>query len=216
MSKKVMEIYEEYKIMPNLQEHQLRVAAVAFFICDSLDMPLPKDEIILACLLHDMGNIIKSDLAYFPDFLEPEGLQYWEDVQESFFKKYGRDEHVATDDIVREIGVSQKVLNFINRVGFSNSAQNELEEFFEYKICNYADMRVGPYGVLSLEDRLSEGNKRYKGRPHTVASEKFGSLFNSIKIVESQIFTHANTKPEDITDEVIAPIMTNLRNFVIK
>ncbi len=63
--RKISEIYEEYKIMPNLREHQLRVAAVAAQICDNFNKPLNKKEIITACLLHDMGNIIKFKLELF-------------------------------------------------------------------------------------------------------------------------------------------------------
>ena len=40
--RKILDIYDEYKIMPNLQEHMLRVAAVASLICDNFDEVLPK------------------------------------------------------------------------------------------------------------------------------------------------------------------------------
>ena len=82
--------------MPNLQEHMLRVAAVASLVCDNFNEPLPKDDIITACLLHDMGNIIKSDLQYFPEFIKPEGLDYWQKVKDEYIEKYSRDEHKAT------------------------------------------------------------------------------------------------------------------------
>ena len=38
--KKITEIYKEYKIMPNLQMHQYRVAAVAMQICESLNIKI--------------------------------------------------------------------------------------------------------------------------------------------------------------------------------
>ena len=81
MTKNISEIYEEYKIMPNLREHMLRVAGAASLICDNFTEPLNKEEIISACLLHDMGNIIKFKLDYFPEFNKPEKAEYWQNVQ---------------------------------------------------------------------------------------------------------------------------------------
>src|SRR3954452_25294278 len=98
--KKVSEIYSEYKIMPALQQHQLRVAAVAAMICDSLP-GTDKETVVIACLFHDMGNIIKSDLSYFPEFVQPEGLEYWEKVKQEYIQKYGSDENAATKEIAK-------------------------------------------------------------------------------------------------------------------
>jgi 5'-deoxynucleotidase YfbR-like HD superfamily hydrolase len=57
--------------MRNLQLHQLRVAAVGQIICESIPDFDETEEVVTTCLLHDMGNIIKFDLNYFPEFLEP-------------------------------------------------------------------------------------------------------------------------------------------------
>ncbi len=62
--KNASEIYAEYRLMPNLKQHQFRVAAVAEIICKNLSEVVDKDNIILACLYHDMGNIIKFDYFY--------------------------------------------------------------------------------------------------------------------------------------------------------
>jgi 5'-deoxynucleotidase YfbR-like HD superfamily hydrolase len=87
--------------MQNLQDHQLRVAAVASIICDSFDFLINKEKIIKVCLLHDMGNIIKFQLDYFPELNKPEGLEYWQNVQKEFIAKYGPNEHNATMKIMR-------------------------------------------------------------------------------------------------------------------
>ena len=55
----IQEIYTKYKIMPSLQLHQYRVAGVAMYLCERVKMKIDTDNIIAACLLHDMGNIIK-------------------------------------------------------------------------------------------------------------------------------------------------------------
>jgi len=61
MSRTITEIYEHYNIPPWLQEHMLRVSAVSSIICDQLGDKVRKHEVVSACLLHDMGNIIKFD-----------------------------------------------------------------------------------------------------------------------------------------------------------
>src|SRR4051812_46159318 len=156
--KKVSDIYAEYKIMPPLQLHQLRVAAVAAMICNSLP-GVDKETVVIACLFHDMGNIIKSDLLYFPEFIQPEGLDYWKKVKQEYIQKYGADEEEATKEIAREIKLPQKVMSCIDAIGFSKLTERVNNPSVEKKICYYADQRVGPYGVLTIQGRLEEGRK---------------------------------------------------------
>jgi hypothetical protein len=215
-SRNVIEIYKEYEVMPNLQDHMLRVAAVAFLICDGFNEPIEKEEIISACLLHDMGNIIKFNLEHFPESLEPKGLDYWTKIKEKYIEKYGKDDHVATKIIAKEIGVSNNIIELIEYVGFFKATINEFEKLFKYKICNYSDMRVCPYGVLSLRERISEAHGRYKDRKHSISSDSFESLSLSFHNMEKQIFLKCKIKPEDINNETISSVVLELKNYMIK
>lgn len=201
--------------MPNLQEHQLRVAAVAKTIALNFNGNLDVESIITACLFHDMGNILKSDLARFPEFVEEKGIEYWQGVKDEFVLKYGPDEHVATHMIAREIGLNAEAMECLNHIGFSNLGINEIGDSFENKICNYSDMRVGPHGIISLEERYVDGHKRYSGSKHMVASEKYEELAQSGRMIENQIFSQTKIRPEEITDEKIKDLMEELRNKVI-
>lgn len=216
MAKTVSEIYREYKIFPRLQDHMLRVAAIASLICDNFEETLPKENMITACLLHDMGNIIKAELTLFPDFWQPEGVEYWQKVKDEYLKKYGN-EHIATEVIAKEIGISEKSFSYLQTIGFSKCRQNELDKKFDNKICNYADMRVGPHGVMPMRERQLESHKRYQGRNQDISSaDTFGSFLQSAQNMENQIFVRCKIKPEDITDEAVEPIIKKLRDFVIK
>lgn len=204
-------IYSHYNIMPNLQEHQLRVAAVAFQIGVNLKTTMNVDRVVTACLLHDMGNILKFKLESFPDFLEPEGLDYWQGVKNEYAAKYGPDEHIATLAIVEEIGIDQATLNCVKTVGFTKAANNSALPNFEHKLCCYADQRVGPYGVLSLADRLEEGRKRYEGRAQFgTTSAQFTENMQGLQTIEEQLFSQCNIRPSDITDQSIAPLIAGL------
>lgn len=211
---KITEIYTEYKIFPLLQKHMLRVAAVAKMICDNSDLKLDANKIVTTCLLHDMGNIIKADLKYFKD-LENE-LSYWESVKGDFIQKYGANEHVATMKIIKEIGVGNGIPELSDANRFSLICKNKDSSDVEIKIIHYADGRVGPYGVLSYQERMEEAGKRYAGRGRSEFEEEERlKLVNCGKEIEDQIFSHCKIKPEDITDEAIAPLIEELKEFVI-
>lgn len=207
----ILEIYEKYNIMPNLQLHQLRVAAVAEQICEASTTPVDKESIVLACLLHDMGNIVKFDLDYFPQLLEPEGKEYWGKIQVEFIKKYGIDDHDANLKIAQEIGVSSVIVAHIDAIGFGFWDRTHKDGSLEDKICAYADTRVSPFKVVSLEERFEEGEKRYNGK-NSALDDKRHVFYDAMREIEKQIFAHTNIKPEDITDESIKHRIEKLRN----
>jgi hypothetical protein len=211
----ILDIYKEYKIMSNLQEHQFRVAAVGAVICNSLQCSVRREAVVEACLLHDMGNIIKFELGYFPEFLEPEGIAYWKEVQEMYFKKYGRNEHEATKLIAAELGVSQEILELIDSFGYTKVCSNTEVSEFEKKICCYADMRVGPYGVVSIEERNADGKKRYANDFKKLADDKRIAFDTCLSNLEKQIFEQATIKPEEITDESISSYLVGLRDTLV-
>lgn len=214
---KISEIYEKYKIMPNLREHMFRVAGVALVICENSKEKVDENAVVAACLLHDTGNILKFRMDAFPKFLEPEGLDYWLKAQNEFREKYGDDEHDATYAIAREIGVNKKCLRLLSIVGFSKAEKNYRDDSLEKKICSYSDCRVGPFGVLSLWGRLEEARKRYLQTAQSAKSNRefFERLANFMNEIEKQIFAKSRIKPEDINDGNVFPKIAELRNFEI-
>ena len=211
------EIYSAYKIMPSLQLHQLRVAAVAKLLCEGCTKPINEHDVILACLFHDMGNIIKSELSYFPDFTEPEGVEYWERVKADFVEAYGTDSHTANIAIAKEIGFSSGVLALLDGVGYSRIEAVVASPSFELKLCQYADTRVGPRGVLSQDQRLAEGRKRYvaRNKDYYDTDDGFENLSRAARELEQQIFSETTIQPEDINDAAIEPLIEELREYPV-
>jgi hypothetical protein len=213
------EIYEEYKIMPNLQLHQLRVAAVGKLVCGSLTMPINTHDVLLACLFHDMGNIIKSDLTTFPDLIRPEEVEKWTRVKEDFIRRYGKRSHEANVAIAGELGLPDSVGKIIDSVSFSKMRENVAGSLYEIKIVEYADSRAGPYGILPLQERLEEARKRYLAHkdPKEYYSEKgFRELEQHAFELEKQIFSRCSIKPEDINDAAVAPIIEQLWGYPVE
>lgn len=213
--KNITEIYKEYKIMPNLVKHQIRVAGVAMQICESFDMGIDKESIIKACLLHDMGNIIKFKLDHFPEWNEPLGTDYWQKIKDDFILKYGNDEHQASLNIAKELGVSTYICELINSVDSSHIEAIFKDSEFGKKICIYADNRVTPHGVVSAEEHSLEAHIRYKNHPHAFSEESRLFFNENIYLIEKQIFSHTKIKPEDINDESIKNYLEKLENIVI-
>ncbi len=209
-------IYKMYKIMPNLQEHMLRVAAVASLICDNLAEPIDKENVVAACLLHDMGNIIKFKLDAFPKFLEPEGLEYWQAVKNEYIEKYGSNEYTASINIAKELNVTERVIELIKSISFLGASDNADKSDFGKKIVEYCDDRVDPFGIVSLEKRLTDLRTRYAHRDKERGPSFREAFEKAVRIMEKQIFSKCKIKPEDINDESIKPIISELRNFVIK
>jgi len=211
---KIVEVYEKFRIMPQLQMHMLRVAGVSTIICDNLKIKVGRQNIIQACLLHDMGNMAKIKLDLFPEFAQPKGLTYWQKVLQEFIEKYGADDYVATYKILDELNISDKIQALIKSIEFANMDDISKGNNFGQKICIYSDARVAPFGVTPLEDRLSEVKDRYiKNKGAT--EEFFKNLSNSARNVEKQIFSHCKIKPVDITEEKAKTLFSTLKNFDI-
>ncbi|MDE2031234.1 MAG: HD domain-containing protein [Patescibacteria group bacterium] len=211
----IIDIYKKYRIMNNLQQHQLRVAAVAQLICDSISVSVDKESIIVGCLLHDMGNIIKFNLNYFPEFNKPEGLEYWQKVKDEYIEKYGQHEHHATIEITRELDCNDYIRQLINVIDADYIAGNSKKMNLDEKIMVYVDNRVSPHGIVSLYERSDEAQTRYRNHPNKIEKEKYNNFISNLELFEKDIFSHSNIKPEDITNQSVFSIIEDLKNFHI-
>lgn len=209
----VQEIYERYRIMPALQLHQLRVAAVGKLIGDNALFDVDTQSVVLAGLFHDMANIIKSELTVFPEFTEPEGIGHWQRVKDEMIAKYGKDEHRAAAAIANEIGLPDQVRTLIDHIGFSKMEWIRDHASLEQKIAEYADLRISPHGVVSMRARLEESKLRYTHKhPDLPRSEEtYERLFAAAVDIELQIFQQTAIGPDDVTEAAAAPLFADFR-----
>ncbi len=215
MRKRIADIYSAYTIPPHLQLHQRRVAAVGKLVAEAHRADM--QTVVSACLLHDMGNIIKFKLDRFPEFLEPEGYEYWKKVQDSFKKKYGTDEQLATLMICDELGVTDKVLDCIRAVGMTRVHHNLTEGTIEERVTNYADMRIGPRGLISIQERLADGKVR-NGLTHdgvTLTQAGFEVMSKEHATLET-LLTTTQYKPRDIAAPAVDELAESLQSFILE
>lgn len=229
--------------MPQLQEHQLKVAAVAEMICENfhpspsttrsdvhrlgygagLTLPIKgrekeenkeEGDVIAACLLHDMGNIIKFDLNETQNLLNQNiDLAYWQKVKDEYLQKYGAEVHQASILIAKELDMSSRIIALIDCISFLGALQNAKAGDFGKKIVQYSDDRVAPQGVVSLEERFKDLRVRYV--QHNVDSQERDDFEKALREIEKQIFEHCKIRPEDITEAASRPYIERLKNYKI-
>jgi len=161
-----------------------------------------------------MGNIIKFDLSQIHNFLNQDvDINYWIRVQEEFKKKYRNNEHEAHWQIAKEIGVSDRILELIGCISFKGAAQNAAGQDFGKKIVHYSDGRVGPKGVVSLEERFADLRNRY--RQHGDNTPERDNFENALRQIEKQIFARSVISPSDINPASVSKKIEELKNFII-
>src|SRR3989344_2347398 len=211
----IQRIYDKYKIMPQLQLHMLRVAGVASIICDNFRKDIDKETVVTACLVHDIGNIIKSNLDFNKEELATKGISYWQEVKNEYTRKYGNNADKANYKIGKELKLPKRILSMYNKVGISKLKDIYSSKEYELKLYEYSDLRVVPSGVVSLRERIDEGFQRYSKEAQKKNYNK-QSIISLLEKIEEQIFFHTDLKPEDITDRKVMPLILKLKNFDIK
>lgn len=204
--------------MPSLQLHMYRVAAVGKLICDHWTWPqINTHDIITTLLFHDIWNILKFDLTLYPEFLEPEGIEYRTQAQEET-KKYGANEHIATLAMAKEIWITDSAYILLKEQETNKLEENAIHGSLDVKICEYSDMRVTPHGVTSIADRLIDLKHRDMKNHGWSLEEtqiKHASCIRWIQSIEQNIFSQCSLSPEDITDESIYTIIEELKEWEI-
>lgn len=173
----IQRVYDQYKVPEHLQEHMLRVAGVGIaigkhWIGPDIDIP----SIRTALLIHDMGNIMKFD------FTKPEQYQVnqhvietWKRTQAEFAKNYGNSVHLVTMGIIQELSVSNYIIELVEAIGLDFVEETYRSDDIVKKLCSYADLRVDPDGVVTVDQRFDDLIERYRGRKDVSNYEIFRS-----------------------------------------
>jgi len=190
--------YDRFCVPPNLETHMRTVAHVVRVIRDHwTGKGLDWEFIIQAALLHDIGNIVKFDFERHPEFLgtEAANVEHWKAVQQNIIIRYGKDDHLASGAMLKELGVSRELTSIIQDKSFSNAIEVAQGNDWNAKILLYADMRVMPHGVASLEERLTDVRRRmpqYSQRPD------FENLLDAARDIELHITANLDRSIHEI------------------
>lgn len=206
----IIEIYNDYGIPKGLQMHMLRVAGIAEQVLLSWNGPIVnRPSLIRVLLIHDMGNIVKMHKDDFTSGLEL-------NIRERFIERFGMDDHMASREIGRELGLTNDEIMLMDGKVFIHNEETLKSNNFSRKIGAYADQRVAPTGIQPLLERLREAQLRYRDKPgSSMNNPKTEFLIDCAIQIENQVMRHCNLNPNNINDFSVAPIIDNLRNFHI-
>jgi hypothetical protein len=205
-------IYRRFPVPENLVFHLRTVAGVGSFVADNWIGPaINKNDLVAYLLLHDLGNIAKMTLSD-TSLLTPHdarNIDYWKKMQAEVHQKYGRDDHQVTLSMIRELDLPLRVLSLLDHDDWRKLDVIAASDDWEQKIGKYADYRTGPFGVITLNERLADLAKRYEGRlnPEDVLNLK---KFNvAVRDIETQVAKNLRIPVEDITDTAITKYRTS-------
>lgn len=193
--------------MPQLATHMLRVAGVGKLITDSWEDRELAGKSVKTCLLHDLGNIAKFDLQN--PMMKIDNLPYWQEVQKEVWDKYGSKAHAATYAMLEELKLGEYVeyLKAEAKLYETLEPQNIWQSTpLPAMVVLYADLRVTPNGVVSMEERISDLEKRYgQGR----AEARWGEQ------LEEYMQTLTSVNLREINEESVIPLFNELLTMTV-
>lgn len=206
----IQQVYEKYSTPKNLQEHMLRVAALSKIICDNwTGVEINKLEILKACLLHDIAKPINFDntkhLMYGITTQEIGGITK---LQSFINKEYNGDEGVALLGITTSLGISDGSINILKSMEWKHTMRLLSENNIETLIPVYCDRRIGPNGVLSLQQRLDDLKSRAK-------VDYYDDYVKNGEILEQRIQEFVSLDLNSITDGNLNALFSELLNLEI-
>lgn len=154
----IKQIYSQFQIPQNLRLHMLRVASLAKLIVDNWQgETLNQQDVVICAALHDIAKPITFDPDQQKQFIKSEQeLSQVINLIINMKEKYGLEEHPAAVKIFQEVGCNKNTIRLIENLEWIYLPRLLKENDLESLILTYVDMRVGPKGILSLEERLKE------------------------------------------------------------
>ncbi len=183
----VSEIYKKFDIPNNLVHHMMTVALVVKFIQTNwTGKQLDWDQLIKAALLHDLGNIVKFDMDKYPELMKEEvsRIDYWKKIQKKIIKKYGTNDHLATEKMLNKVNIEQSITKLILDKSFGNVIKVVNGNDWYAKILLFADLKVGPTKIMLVKERITDIKNRM---PHYTNRKDFPAMLLSLEKLDEQI-----------------------------
>ena len=138
-------------------------------------------ELIQAtCLVHDLGNVLKKHDRQIINYPGQEKAV-------AIAASYGQHPNEATIGMLQSIQTDGSVVELVRQMEPTNWSSLIDSNNWLAKICAYADMRVAPTGIATLEERKDEVQKR-TGKVHT-------EYYEVALEMQRQVLRRANMDP---------------------
>jgi uncharacterized protein len=196
---KSLKLLEKLKLPKHIVSHSKKVAYVCGIIADKYlekGIKIDKDLLISAAYLHDLVRTIDfSDEAYrnLCKNYKKEDIKIWEQLK----KKYkGLDHSEAAYKYLYNMG-EKKIALIVKKHRFDAVLSvKDKPKTIEEKIMTYADKRVLHEKIVSLRERLDDGEIRYNPEGKNLARQK--KIHKKYFEMENEIFGKIDLNPDDI------------------
>lgn len=207
---KIRQVYLKYMTPTNLQEHMLRVASLSKIICENwIGNTINEEAILTTCLFHDIAKPITFDPQQQSKYgMNEDQIKDLISSQKILVEKYGPIEHTATLAISKEVRLDDETLRALDNFEWENLPRLVEQNDFNSLIPLYCDMRIGPKGILLLEQRIADLNQRIENKKHN------DHLENGI-ILKKLVKENVSIDLDKITDEQINANFEYLEEIVI-
>ncbi len=207
-------IYSEYCIPLNLQRHMLLVGAVAEQLCDNAQEEVDKDNVVAAALAHDLGNIVKMDFEHekticMLDDEDKAKLGFYKTMKRVFVKKYGCNDAMVNCKIIKELGANKRINYFFENKELEHVMHEDWKKDLGLMIFAYSDLRVTPYGVVSLKERVADFAKRHCKPGDKKCLQASKNFFKFAKSMEAVLFNKLKIKPSQINTKSTRAYLEN-------
>jgi hypothetical protein len=216
----IAKMYEELDIIPCLREHQARVAGVVDVLRKRWRADAPAvdwDAACAAALLHDVGNIVKVQLdtpqgqaIIGPE--ECERIEHWRERKDETIRRFGSDEYAVTRGVLADAPLSPalryRLWSIIEGSGFASGESLLETDFVERIVLAYADRVVGPFGVVTFEERMNEAARRYGY--HVNRTEERSTLVQAAYALRERIQSYVTEPLDSIVADEVQPFVRNV------
>lgn len=187
-------VYSRYHIPKNLQQHMLRVGALAQIILDNWQgESIDKQSIVTCALYHDIAKPVTFEVDKQRQYVATdEEFNQVKRTIDGMIAKYGPEEHVAVIKIFEEIGCSEETIRLINNTEWIYLPRLLEENDIPSLLLNYCDMRIGPKGILPIQERFVDLKSRapFPGIDEIAKlSPKLESLIQSLTTIDLSTIT---------------------------
>lgn len=198
---KLTQIIREYRVPEHIVAHMNKVAQVAVFIGRKLKINGHKvnlTKVRQAAQLHDFVKFVDFktiNLSYFKTPPPKKDLVFWQKL----IRKYYKDKHcIAAFKILIQKGERELAL-IIKKHAYESlidSNPAERPSTWEEKLLYYADKRVKFDKIVTIQQRIKDGHKRYFADGKIPANDFL--VQKALKNLEKEICQNAGIKPGDL------------------
>lgn len=160
----ISQIYQTFNIPKNLAMHMLWVTSIGALTIENWSGPvIDRDRVISALLLHDIGNLIKFELSssQAKKLYSKQELKKLVVFQKQMIGFYGDNADIANILILQELQVNKQIIQLLENHSFDYLPTLLDSENWNEKIVFYADLRVAPWGIVSVAQRVKNLRERY-------------------------------------------------------